>query len=625
MNLVRAERLILQARYSEALLILDRLLEKNPLHTEALRLSGLSALAGGDHKSGLHRLRGAAKRSPHPATLLDLSHALQACGQWTEALEVLDQVAVSARDVAWNRARGLALFGAGRFPSALEYLLEVVAAEPDSEPDLQCLISCAWAAARPDIVLEFRRRLAVLHPDDPETQSNLATALWQAGEPEESLTVARRALEAMPLHEHARQNWLRAVDHTTFNPSESRDAWREWGPTPPTPRPRHFFPVSVFDDSERCLRIGYLVDEIHRLPNSHFVPPMLSSHSREGVEIFGYLASPEDSGAWETLSQMPVHARDARGRSPRKIAQMVRKDRIDILVNLSWEFRHRHLAVFGYRPAPACVELPFYPATTGSADTGFIFTDEWICPPGKESMYVEQLRRPAHGYLLWDPPPSAPDLSPLPAIHNGGCTFGLFQRPAKMNDFVWDAVCRILRDSPSARLLIHHPSAALDIPGSATRLLLEQKISSRGVDPSRVSFAGARDNTAHLALVATCDIALDTFPYAGTTTTFDCLWMGVPVLTLACETHAGRVGHSLLSRLGLDGFIVHSTDDYVKTAVHYSTDFTALAPIREGLRQRLRSSVFMNPRLVMDGIEREYRAIWRQLCSKTKTIKGVVE
>ncbi len=625
MNLVRAERLILHGRYSEALSVLDRLLEHNPLHAEALRLSALSAIANGDPESGLQRLREAANASPLPATLLDLSHALQAYTQWTEALEVLERIASPARDIGWHRAYGGALFGAGRFSSALEHLLAVFDAEPESEQDSDRALACAWSAARPDVVLEMQRRLATLRPGDPEIQSSLATALWQTGEPEESLAVAHRVLEATPMNEHARQNWLRAVDHTTFSACESRDAWRQWGPLPPIPRPRHRFSSSVFDDPSRCLRIGYLVDEIHKLPNSHFVPPMLRAHSRDDLAVYGYLASPDDSGAWQTLSNMPLHARDARGRTPREIARLVRKDRIDILVNLSWEFRHRHLAVFACRPAPACVELPFYPATTGSSDTGFIFTDEWICPPGQESMYVEQVRRPRHGYLLWEPPPSAPDVSPLPALRHGCCTFGLFQRPAKMNQAVWDAVGRILRDSPSSRLLIHHPSAALDIPGSATRHSLEQQLSSRGVDPARITFAGVRDNSAHLALVTTCDMALDTFPYAGTTTTFDCLWMGLPVLTLACETHAGRVGHSILSRLGLDAFVAHCEEDYVKAAVRCSSDFATLSDIRQGLRQRLRSAVFMNPRLVMDGVEREYRGIWHELCSKTKKNEGAVE
>jgi predicted O-linked N-acetylglucosamine transferase (SPINDLY family) len=304
--------------------------------------------------------------------------------------------------------------------------------------------------------------------------------------------------------------------------------------------------------------------------------------------------------------------RDVRELSEREIAGLVREDGIEILVNVSWEARMEHLRVFADRAAPVQIELPHYPATTGLTETDYILTDQWICPDGCEGMYTERVRRLPHSYMPWRPPTEAPPVAVLPAVSNGFVTFGLFQKPAKIHSSMWDAIAEILKRTPGSRLLVHQNSRDLDDTHSAGRRLLTLRAKERGIEPDRLVFAGMRDHQAHLEVVGSCDIALDSFPYSGTTTTGDCLWMGVPVVTLAGDTHAGRVSYSQLSRVGLQEWVAESREAYVEIAVGLAGNVTVLGAIRSGLRARVQSSRLIDERAVMEGIEREYRAIWKE-------------
>ena len=227
-------------------------------------------------------------------------------------------------------------------------------------------------------------------------------------------------------------------------------------------------------------------------------------------------------------------------------------------------------------------------------------------------MYTEQPRRLPNSYMPWTPPDVAPPLSPLPALTHGFCTFGVFQKPAKLTPRFWGTVAAILHRVPSARLLIHQNSRDIESTASPSRQSQLSSLSQRGIDPARISFAGIRDHAAHFDVVATSDVALDTFPYSGTTTTGDCLWMGVPVITLTCQTHAGRVGYSMLSRLGLEQWAASTEEEYVNLAVRLASDTARLANIRSHLRDRMRVSVLTDARAVMAGIEKEYKSIWKE-------------
>jgi predicted O-linked N-acetylglucosamine transferase (SPINDLY family) len=435
---------------------------------------------------------------------------------------------------------------------------------------------------------------------------------------EECREVSNRTVRAFPHDERAHVNWVRAVDHTAFDPAESRLAWERWAASSQSAHKKDRNWTDRNWDAGRILRVGYLVDEIHKRPNSYFIPPLLQAHNRRSFQVVCYLTAPEQTGEWTELARMGHTVRDVRLLPPNEIAQRVRSDDIDILVNVSWEFRHRNVSVFSDRAAPVQIELPHYPATTGHPETDFILSDKWICPPGMEDMYSERACRLENSYMPWILPEPAAPVTELPSLSAGYCTFGLFQKPSKLNPAVWDAIAELLRLVPSARLLIHNNSGDIEQPASALRARFANELHRRSITPERVAYVGVRGYAEHYRTIAAGDIALDTFPYNGTTTTGDCLWMGVPVVTLSCATHAGRVGYSMLSRLGLEELAASTTAEYVELATRLAGDLARLATLRHGLRSRMQDSVLTNAPAVMSGIEREYRSIWRSLCRQKR-------
>ena len=652
MYLAEMENLILQGQPSRAAELLEQVMKREPLNAAALHLWGLAAIAESALHTGIARIEDAVALNPDPywrrdlgaaylaagladqavrsldkalaalpadaETRLLMGRALAANGNAAKAVELLDGIRCTTNDARLLRALGEALFGSGQRAQALERFTEACELDPNSLNGREWCALTALSLARFDVALAQRRAIMSQTPDDCRAQCSLSSALWSAGEMDECMDVSRRARDAFPEDEQAHLNWLRVVDHTTFDPAASRTAWREWAEV--SRQDKHRLPLRLdqLKNSERPLRVGYLLDEVQRRPNSYFTAPLLREHSKAGFEVFCYLASPTVGEVWDELQDLGHHLRDARRLPLEELARMIYADRIDILVNLSWEFRHRHVAVFGHRAAPVQIELAHYPGTTGHPDTDYILTDEWICPAGREEMYTEGVRRLKHSYMAWDPQTVAPKVSASPASSNGYCTFGLFQRPAKLNAAFWDAVGEILRAEPSSRLLIHQNSDELERVSSATRTALERQLSTRGVNPDRASFVGARSHAEHFAVVGKCDVALDSFPYNGTTTTGDCLWMGVPVVNLVCDTHAGRVGYSMLSRLGLEAWAAGTTASYVETALQLARDFKGLAQTQRSLRKRMRESVLTDVRTVMSGIEAEYRYIWRERCANAQ-------
>jgi predicted O-linked N-acetylglucosamine transferase (SPINDLY family) len=211
-----------------------------------------------------------------------------------------------------------------------------------------------------------------------------------------------------------------------------------------------------------------------------------------------------------------------------------------------------------------------------------------------------------------------PDVHHLPAHTNGFVTFGMFQRPGKYHSETWDAVGSILRQVSGSRLLIHFQSSDLDKEGSAQRERLIAPLRSRGVDPSRILFRGSRPLAQHLDVAGEADIALDSFPYNGQTTTCDCLWMGVPVINLRGSSHVSRVGQALLERAGLGHLAAGSIDDYIRSAVNLAGDPASLAFLREGLRSKASAALGDGARLAAE-IEEGYPWMWKKWCDSASS------
>jgi predicted O-linked N-acetylglucosamine transferase (SPINDLY family) len=270
------------------------------------------------------------------------------------------------------------------------------------------------------------------------------------------------------------------------------------------------------------------------------------------------------------------------------------------------------MLLFARKPAPVQVSWIGYPVTTGLATIDYKIVDNYTDPPGMtEQFYTEQLIRMPESFLCYLPYEDSPDISTLPALSSGCITFGSFNNFAKVSQEVIDSWAQILKTSPYSRLLMKSKSFA----DKETCEYITDIFIQRDVEASRIELHFFEPSIkGHLSFYNRVDIGLDTFPYSGTTTTCESLWMGVPVVTLAGNTHVSRVGASLLSNVGLPEFIAKTSDEYVATAVNLANDLEKLQLLRHNLRAKMSHSPLMDSEKFITHLEGCYRSMWEQWC-----------
>jgi protein O-GlcNAc transferase len=306
------------------------------------------------------------------------------------------------------------------------------------------------------------------------------------------------------------------------------------------------------------------------------------------------------------MAKLADHWRYIYGVTDTQLSFLVKEDGVDILVDLSGHTAHNRLPAFAQRMAPIQVSWLGYPNSTGLNTVDYRFTDYIADPPGSETHHSEQLFRLTNGFLCYRAPESAPPIAPPPFIKNGHITYGSFNNAAKISPSVIEAWSSILHKTPNSKpFLKARPFADGDVKADFLDQFLQQ-----GVDASRIRLRGRTESLAdHLSQYSEIDIALDTFPYNGTTTTCEALWMGVPTVTLYGNRHAGRVGASLLNRVNLEKYVAQSVEECVETAVALADNSAHLTKLRGGLRAAMKESALCNARLITSAIEDAYRSI----------------
>ena len=362
---------------------------------------------------------------------------------------------------------------------------------------------------------------------------------------------------------------------------------------------------------DRTLRIGYLSADLYEHSVTFFFEPVLSSHDTACFETICYSSSAHTDAVTGRLRASASRWRDISLMNPMKIAETIREDGIDILVDLSGHTAGNSLPVFALRPAPVQVTWLGYPNTTGLAAMDYRITDEYADPAGEDAFYTETLLRLSGCFLCYRPPADAPVVTPLPAGDSGQVTYGSFNNMAKITDKVVALWARVLQATPGSRLILKNQS----LTDPETREYLHGQFTQHGIDTARIVMHGRMPSTAdHLALYGQIDIALDTFPYNGTTTTCEAMWMGVPTMVLAGNRHAGRVGVELLHAADMSDWIADSPDEYVRKSTAFASDRAGLAEFRANLREKLRTSILLNATAFTGKLEDACRNVWKKWC-----------
>jgi len=478
------------------------------------------------------------------------------------------------------------------------------------DPDAPALLNNVGAAYRhkgdPDSACRFFERAIAASPQFIAPRLNWVTTRFGLGLVEGAAERYREILDIEPTHAHASRQLLTALLYLPGGPDELFEAHRDFSRRLASsirklPVPRRS------GTARRKLRIGYLSSDLRKHPVGHNMTPVFRHHDREAFEIYVYSAArqPDDMTRW--FRSQALAWRQVAYLSDEAVANQVRQDEIDILVLLAGRFDDNRPLVAAYRPAPVQVSL-HDPATSGLEEMDYLIADRTLVPRDTTERFTERvICLPT--FYLHAPLDDAPPPSPAPAARQGQVTFGSFNNPSKVNDRVIALWARVLHAVPESRLLLKFLHV-FGIPSVRERIL--ERFREHGVPPERIVIPADPGETRdqHLARYAQIDIALDPFPFTGSTTTFESLWMGVPVVTLAGDRMVSRWSAAMLRKVGLAHLVARSEADYVEIAKTLAAEPGGLGELRQGLRERVARSPLCDGPARVRQLERLYRRLW---------------
>jgi protein O-GlcNAc transferase len=450
-----------------------------------------------------------------------------------------------------------------------------------------------------------------IHPNYPEAYNNKGMLFQRMGRREESMSSFRHALRLKPDYDIPHSNILFCLNEAETDPEVVFHEHQKWNNQHALSLARiTAFPNTL--DPDRRLRIGYISPDFRRHSVAYFFEPLLTYHDAATYETICYSDVSHPDAVTNRLESLACRWQPIHTLNHAQLVEKIHADGIDILVDLAGHTAGNRLLVFARKPAPIQVTYLGYPNTTGLTAIDYRLTDNWADPQGKtERWHSETLVRLPRGFLCYQPAADAPPVASLPSASSGNTTFGSFNAQRKVTAEVIALWTRILNAVPGSRLVLHN-KALSDIHNCE---LLAARFAEQGISRGRLDLLGWLPSvTDHLALYRKIDIALDTFPYNGTTTTCEALWMGLPVITLAGHTHPGRVGVSLLTQIGLNDLIAINHDDYVDKAVHWASDTENLARLRGKLRKQMAASSLCDGYAFTKQVESAFRTMWKQWC-----------
>ncbi|EPS61474.1 hypothetical protein M569_13323, partial [Genlisea aurea] len=455
----------------------------------------------------------------------------------------------------------------------------------------------------------------IANPSYAEAYNNLGVLYRDAGNIPLAVEAYEQCLKIDPDSRNAGQNRLLAMNYIDDGTDDKLyEAHRDWGK-----RFMRLFPqYTTWDnvkDPERPLVIGYVSPDYFTHSVSYYIEAPLIFHDYENYKVVVYSAVVKaDAKTYRFRDRVLKNGgtwRDIYGIDEKKVASMVREDKIDILVELTGHTANNKLGMMACRPAPVQVTWIGYPNTTGLPTIDYRISDSLADTPNTKQKHVEELVRLPDSFLCYTPSLEAGPVSATPALSNGFVTFGSFNNLAKITPKVLQVWAKILCAVPNSRLIVKCKPFCCD----SLRQQFLSTLEKLGLESMRVDLLPLiLLNHDHMQAYSLMDISLDTFPYAGTTTTCESLYMGVPCITMGGSVHAHNVGVSLLKTVGLGNLVAADEGEYVELALKLASDVAALSSLRTRLRDLMLSSPLCDGSKFTEGLESKYREMWRRYC-----------
>ncbi|HKY39206.1 MAG TPA: tetratricopeptide repeat protein [Polyangiaceae bacterium] len=660
--LERARALLRSGQAEQALAILEPLASDAANDASLLGVLGTAQLRLGRRQQAKALFEQVVALEPDSVdALFNLGVALQELGNNTEALRYLERAAsispeqgmlqfrlADALWVAGESARAIGHYQAalGQMPRSLELLVDLsralrarglgegavamsrraVEVNPRSVEAQQEHGQALLAAERLGEALEVFRRAQRLDPAHLEIQLGLSHAAFRCGLIEEVVTTLKHAVLRKPdatLHSNL-------VFSCMFHPELSAEALldeaRSWARAHADPPQTEIRQHGSDPNPKRRLKVGYVSPDFWDHCQALFMAPLLHAHDREQLEVTCYASVQRPDGVTTLLKERADAWHDVSRLDDTALAQKIRDDGVDILVDLTMHMGGSRLRAFARRPAPVQISWLAYPGTTGMSQIDYRITDQYLDPapdqqprerselPRIEDLphYSERSIVLADTFWCYDPLSEKHEVAPLPALSRDYVTFGCLNNLAKVNAQVLELWARVLSAVPGSHMLLRAPVGE---PRRRTVAAFKQL----GIEAARIQFAEKLPRRDYLESYSDIDICLDTFPYNGHTTSLDAQWMGVPVITLVGNTVVGRAGLCQATHLGLPELICHDPEQFVARAVQLANDLDALSELRAGMRARMQASPLMDAPRFASQLEQAYRLAWQQWCAATRT------
>ncbi|MGA3068131.1 MAG: tetratricopeptide repeat protein, partial [Tepidisphaeraceae bacterium] len=606
-------------RPADAARVLRNAVAQTPQSPEIQYNFGLALCANQDWTSAIAAFESAIRLRPDYAPAYNgLGSALRATSQLAPALEAYRKAVELKPQTAgfWNNL-GIVLQTLGQSAEGARAFERALTLKPDYADALSNLATAQRMNGRPFQSAQTSRRAIAIQERLPDAWNNLGNALRDCGQIPQAAEAYARAVEFAPRDAGFGSNLVYALHfQSDLDPAEVFRRHLEWNQRYAAPLATQIRRPGNDRDLNRRLRIGYVSPDFREHSVAYFLVNLFTFHDPAQFEIFAYADVPQPDKVTTRLQQWVAHWRSAVGLSDAILAEMIRNDRIDILVDLAGHTANNRLLVFARKPAPVQITHIGYPYSTGMTAMDYRFTDAYADPPGMtDPFHTEKIIRLPNTFLCFSPPNNAPDVGPLPQAKAGYTTFGSFNSLAKISTATIELWVRLLRAAPTSRLMIKSIGGLAE--PEPKKMLLDHFVAG-GIEPDRIVLREKLPTgAAHLELYNQIDIALDTYPYHGTKTTCDALWMGVPVISLAGPTHPSRVGVSLLSNVGLPNLVARSPQEYVQKGVELAGNPAKLAQLRAELRGRMSESPLCNGKEFARHIEDAYRQLWAEFCRRS--------
>jgi len=465
-----------------------------------------------------------------------------------------------------------------------------------------------WAR---DDALYYYEKASELNPEEEANYITIGNMYVERGNVDDALQSFRKALSINPGHAIARSCLLMS---SQYHPSPSMEdlynesiSWPQYCTLDIPRTTRHDNDA----DPDRPLKIGYVSADFRMHPVGFHLVPAIYHHDPDKFEIFCYSNNSENDVLTKRLKSYAENWREIKELSDAEAHEMIRKDGIDILIDLSGHTGGNRLQLFARKPAPVQATWIGYFFSTGLTEIDYIIMDDTAVLPGEESCFSEKVIRMPQTRFCYEPPPFAGDVASSPCIRNGYVTFGSFNNLAKVTEEVIELWAKVLLSVPDAKLILK----SKQMGSESVKSRIFKQFESLGVNRDRLILRGVSPHIDMLAEYGDMDIALDPFPFNGGMTSCEALWMGVPVLTLNGYRPIARQTAGFLKAIGLEEFIAGNKYDYCEFATKLSKDLAKLAEIRQGLRGRMKSSLLCDGKRFTANLEAAYREMWRKWCN----------